>query len=100
MLPKPLVPIRGRPLISYTLDALLQVGITTLHAVVGCERERLLEGLTPTDSVGNPPGSDRQSGVAKAKRDFTVCAAAHLTAPFLLLMGDHLFEARLLEDFV
>lgn len=99
-LPKSLVPIRGRPLISYALDALLQVGITTLHGVVGCESELLLEGLAPLvperirfHPIHNPEWQ-RQNGVS------LLCAAPHLTTPFLLLMGDHLFEARLLEAFV
>ena len=99
-LPKPLIPILGRPLISYTLDAMLQVGITTLHAVVGCESERLLEGLAPLIPRGirlhpiQNPEWQKQNGVS------LLCAATHLTTPFLLLMGDHLFETRLLEAFV
>jgi 1L-myo-inositol 1-phosphate cytidylyltransferase len=99
-LPKPLVPIRGRPLISYTLGAMLEVGITNLHAVVGCESERLLEGLAPLVPQGirfHPIHNaewQKQNGVS------LLCAAPHLTAPFLLLMGDHLFEPRLLERFV
>lgn len=99
-LPKPLVPIRGRPLISYTLDALREVGITTLHAVVGWESEMLLEGLAPLIPEGirlHPIHNaewQKQNGVS------LLCAAPHLTAPFLLLMGDHLFEPRLLEMFV
>ncbi len=76
------------------------MGITTLHAVVGCESERLLEGLAPLIPTGlhlhpiENPEWQKQNGVS------LLCAEAHLTAPFLLLMGDHLFEARLLEIFV
>ncbi|MEO6871216.1 MAG: NTP transferase domain-containing protein [Chthoniobacterales bacterium] len=100
MLPKPLVPIGGRPLISHTLDALLRVGITTLHVVVGWESERLLDGLTPLipaairlHSIPNPEWQ-KQNGIS------LLDAAPHLAGPFLLLMGDHLFETRLLEEFV
>ena len=99
-LPKPLVPIRGRPLISYTLDALREVGVTTLHAVVGWESELLLAGLAPLMPGGmrlhpiHNPEWQKQNGIS------LLCAEPHLTAPFLLLMGDHLFEARLLETFV
>lgn len=99
-LPKALVPIRGRPLISYTLDALREVGVTTLHAVVGWESEMLLAGLTPLvpkemrlRPIHNAQWQ-KQNGVS------LLCAAPHLSTPFLLLMGDHLFEARLLETFV
>jgi 1L-myo-inositol 1-phosphate cytidylyltransferase len=99
-LPKPLVPIGGRPLISYTLDALQQVGIATLHAVVGYESELLLAGLPPLVPAGmrlhpiQNPEWQKQNGIS------LLCAAPHLSAPFLLVMGDHLFERRLLEDFV
>src|SRR5947208_16646437 len=39
---KPFVPVRGRPLISYTLDALLHAGIRTVNFVVGDESERMI----------------------------------------------------------
>src|ERR1700682_2665624 len=39
-LPKPLTPVLGRPLISYTLDALADTGITKINLVVGHESER------------------------------------------------------------
>ena len=100
LLPKPLVPILGRPLISYVLDALLAVEITTLHVVVGSESETLLAGLAPLipqgmrlDPIHNAEWQ-KQNGVS------LLCAASHLAAPFLLLMGDHLFEPELLESFV
>lgn len=99
-LPKPLVSIGGRPLISYTLDALKAVGVTTLHVVVGYESEALLTGLVPLIPAGmrlHPiPNAEwqKQNGIS------LLCAALHLAGPFLLLMGDHLFEGRLLEDFV
>ncbi len=99
-LPKPLIPILGRPLISYVLDALLAVEITTLHAIVGSESETLLAGLAPLLPQGmhleptHNPEWQKQNGVS------LLCAAPQLAAPFLLLMGDHLFEPQLLEDFV
>ncbi len=38
---KPLISVARRPLISYTIDALAQAGITKINAVVGFESERL-----------------------------------------------------------
>lgn len=100
VLPKALIPILGRPLFSYALDALRAVGITTLHVVVGNESETLLAGLEPLipaelrlHPIHNPEWK-KQNGVS------LLCAAPHLSAPFLLLMGDHLFEPLLLEAFV
>jgi len=100
VLPKPLISIGGRPLISYTLDALQAVGVATLHAVVGYEKDALLSGLAPLVPMGmclHPipnPEWQKQNGIS------LLCAAPHLAGPFLLLMGDHIFERRLLLDFV
>ena len=99
-LPKPLVPIRGRPLISYTLAALAEIGVTTLHAIVGCDREVLLEGLKPLIPASmhlhaiNNPQWQKQNGIS------LLCAAPFLATSFLLLMGDHLFERAALHEFV
>jgi choline kinase len=99
-LPKPLIPILGRPLFSYVLGALRKVGIKTLHAVVGNESETLLHGLAPLmpnemrrHPIPNPEWQ-KQNGVS------LLCAEPHLHTPFLLLMGDHLFEPQLLDGFV
>jgi 1L-myo-inositol 1-phosphate cytidylyltransferase len=97
---KPLVPIRGRPLVAYIFDALCAVGIDTVHAVVGWESARLLQALTPLlppslrlHPIDNPEWK-KQNGVS------LLSAAPHLVAPFLLMMGDHLFEPELLQEFV
>src|SRR5947208_16986756 len=39
---KPFVPVLGRPLISYTLDALMRAGIKTVNFVVGYESGRMI----------------------------------------------------------
>lgn len=100
LLPKPLVPIGGRPLISYTLEALRHVGITTLHVVVGFESELLLAGLKPLIPAGMLLHPIQNAEWQKQNGVSLLCAAPYLTTPFLLLMGDHLFERRLLEAFV
>ena len=99
-LPKPLIPIGGRPLISYTFEALQQVGIATLHVVVGFESELLLAGLGPLVPAGMRLHPIQNAAWQKQNGVSLLCAAPHLAAPFLLLMGDHLFERRLLESFV
>lgn len=98
--PKPLLPIGGRPLIAYTFDALHQVGIGTLHVIVGYESERLLAGLAPLVPAGMRLHSIQNTDWQKQNGVSLLCAAPHLTTPFLLLMGDHLFERQLLEAFV
>ena len=96
-LAKPLVQIAGRPLICYTLDALASAGVQTLHAVMGANSGRLSAELKPLvpdaiqfHTIINPEWQ-KQNGVS------VLAAAGHVRAPFILTMGDHLFEPALLE---
>ncbi len=94
---KPLVPIAGRPLVSYIFDALEKVGVRTVHTVLGATGERLaadLRRLLPEGMRLNPilnPNWKKQNGIS------VLCAATHLRQPFFLTMGDHLFEVAILE---
>ena len=94
---KPLVQIAGRPLISYTLDALQRVGVQTVHAVTGATSERLAAELAPLippglrlTTIANPEWK-KQNGVS------VLCGEGRVTTPFFLVMGDHLIEAAILE---
>ena len=97
MLPKPLVPILGRPLISYVVDALEKVGVRNLHAVIGAEGDALVAALRPLVPLSmrlNPisnPNWQKQNGVS------VLCAAGKMKEPFFLTMGDHLFDSSVLE---
>ncbi|MGI8955804.1 MAG: NTP transferase domain-containing protein [Chthoniobacterales bacterium] len=99
-LPKPLIPIFGRPLISYIMEALGKVGVENLHAVVGANANLLVANLRPLLPAGmrlNPvsnPEWEKQNGIS------LLCAAGKVSAPFLLTMGDHLFDAAVLERIV
>ena len=94
---KPFVPVLGRPLISYTLDALIGAGIKTVHFVVGYESERVtaqVKQLIPprlsTSFIDNRDWQ-KQNGVS-------VLAAAHsVRSPFLLAMSDHLFDHAIVD---
>ena len=46
-MPKPLVTISGRPLISYIVEALQKVGVRNLHVVVGADGDSLAAALRP-----------------------------------------------------
>ena len=97
LLPKPLVPIWGRPLLSYIAEALEKAGIQTLHAIVGANSDRLIESLRPLIPATmqlNPirnPDWQKQNGLS------VLCASGHVTEPFLLTMGDHLFDSAILQ---
>ena len=97
---KPLVQIGGRALISYTFEALAGAGIRTIQAVMGANSDRLtgeLKPLVPSTlqfrTIINPEWR-KQNGVS------VLAAAGHVQGPFLLVMGDHLFEPALLQALI
>lgn len=100
VLPKPLVPVLGRPLICYLMDSLTKAGVHTLHAVVGWESARLVAGLEPLlpDGMQLRPIQnhdwEKQNGISLLQ------AEKQVAAPFFLLMADHLFDFAILESLV
>jgi choline kinase len=96
-IPKPLIQIAGRAVFSYMIDALQQAGIETVHVITGYNSEPLLAGLKslmPAKMTLRPihnPEWRRQNGVS------VLAAKPHLTSPFLLLMGDHLFGPAIVD---
>jgi 1L-myo-inositol 1-phosphate cytidylyltransferase len=100
MLPKPLVPIFGRPLIAYIVEALREVSVRNLHAVVGADGDALVAALRPLvpssmrlNAILNPDWQ-KQNGIS------VLCAAGKVREPFFLTMGDHLFDPSVLERVV
>src|SRR5712691_3487958 len=93
---KPLVALAGRPLISYTFDALAKAGIEKIHAVVGFESESLRAAIEPLIPAGlkfswiDNPNWQKQNGIS------LLVAATQISAPFRLTMGDHIFEESIL----
>jgi len=91
-LPKPLTLILGRPLISYTLNALAGAGITKINIVVGYESDRLTAAvaeLAPSNvtlSFVLNPEWQKQNGIS------LLAAAKNIKSNFLLTMSDHLFD--------
>jgi choline kinase len=97
---KPLIPIAGRPLISFAIDSFEQVGVRTLHAVVGPNGDELAAALAPLlpshmrfRPISNP-NWQKQNGVS------LLTVAGKVGAPFFLAMGDHLFESSILDQLI
>lgn len=94
---KPFVPVLGRPLISYTLDALSSAGIKTIHFVVGYERERTIaqiKQLIPSGVIASFIENrdwQKQNGIS------LLAAADRVAKPFLLTMSDHLFDNAIVD---
>lgn len=97
---KPLIPIAGRPLISYAIDSFDQAGVRRIHAVVGPNGEELAAAVAPLlpahiefRAIPNP-NWQKQNGIS------LLTAAGKVSAPFFLAMGDHLFESLILDRLV
>jgi 1L-myo-inositol 1-phosphate cytidylyltransferase len=94
---KPLVPILGRPLISYTIDAFVKAGIRKINAVVGFESERLVAAVRRLVPAGieicfiENPEWQKQNGIS------FLAAKDYVAAPFLLTMSDHLFDEAIVD---
>ena len=97
---KPLIPIAGRPLISYAIDSFDKAGVKRLHAVVGPNGDELAAAVGPLLPphmqflpISNPDWQ-KQNGVS------LLTAAGKVRAPFFLAMGDHLFEGSILDQLI
>ena len=94
---KPVTPILGRPLIGYTLAALIHAGIKKVHFIVGYQSARMIAAVKPLvpaelefSFIENPEWQ-KQNGIS------LLAAARHLGAPFVLTMSDHLFDHAIVD---
>jgi 1L-myo-inositol 1-phosphate cytidylyltransferase len=94
---KPLVPVLGRPLICYMIDALIHAGIKKANFIVGYQSDRMsaaVEQLIPPEFerrfIENREWQ-KQNGLS------VLAAAGHMTSPFLLTMSDHLFDQSIID---
>jgi choline kinase len=98
-LPKPLVPVAGRAPLDYIVGALRDTGIDRVHVVTGhkCEQIRAHAfSPAPPAEIGwiHNPEYRRPNGLS------LLSAEGVVRSPFLLLMGDHLFEPAILREFL
>lgn len=99
-LPKPLVPLNGRPLIDYTLDSLVAAGVRDVVVVTGY---REAEVLTALRSAPHPINISFVSNPRYHTGASLSLRAAHEAVgdePFLLLMSDHLLADTLVRQLV
>jgi choline kinase len=94
---KPFVPLLGRPLISYALDALIRTGIKTVNFVVGYESGRMIEQLKQLIPAGLRVSFIENRDWQKQNGISLLAAAARVSEPFLLTMSDHLFDGALVD---
>jgi 1L-myo-inositol 1-phosphate cytidylyltransferase len=95
---KPLIPIGGRPLISYAIESFDKVGVEKIHAVVGPNGDELAAAvapLLPRHIQFHPVPNlnwQKQNGVS------LLTAAGKVRSPFFLAMGDHLFQSSIVTS--
>lgn len=94
---KPLTPVHGRPLISYTIDALVRSGIRAITAVVGYESDIVMKAVTKMVPahvqlrfVVNREWQ-KQNGISLLN------AAGAVKTPFFLTMSDHIFDEAIVD---
>jgi choline kinase len=94
---KPLVPVLGRPLICYTIDALVHAGIKKANFIVGYQSGRTtaaVKQFIPSELAScfiENRDWRKQNGLS------VLAAANHMTSPFLLTMSDHLFDESIVD---
>ncbi|MCA9829487.1 MAG: NTP transferase domain-containing protein [Dehalococcoidia bacterium] len=99
--PKPLVQLNGRPIVSYTLEALASAGVGDVVVVTGYEEAAVRSAL-----LASRPDGMQMSFVHNARyregASLSLRAARRATAgePFLLLMCDHVVSAAFLAQFL
>jgi choline kinase len=94
---KPFVPVRGRALVSYTLDALTRGGIKTVHFVVGYESERMIAQVKQLIPSGVSASFIENRDWQKQNGISLLAATGHVGGPFLLTMSDHLFDDAMVD---
>src|SRR5206468_11397345 len=80
---KPFVPVLGRPLISYTLHALIGAGIKTVNFVVGYESERIIAQLKQLFPCGLNASFIENHDWQKQHDESVLAAANRIQLPFV-----------------
>jgi 1L-myo-inositol 1-phosphate cytidylyltransferase len=94
---KPFVPVLGRPLISYTIDALLNAGIHDLNFVVGYESKLMIRQVKQLIPSGLDPHFIENCDWQKQNGISLLAAAGRVDKSFLLTMSDHLFDSAIID---
>src|SRR5437660_11670803 len=94
---KPFVPVLGRPLICYTIDALIHAGIKKASFIVGYQTARMIEAVKQLIPSKIEPCFIENRDWQKQNGVSLLTAASQVTSPFLLTMSDHLFDRSIID---
>ena len=96
--PKAMLPIAGKPMLQYVIEALAQIGIRNIVVVVGYRKEQVFDYIGSGEQFGvsiTYIPQERQLGTAHALSQ----AKAETENEFLVLPGDNLIEANTIAQF-
>ncbi|KAA9396492.1 glucosamine-1-phosphate N-acetyltransferase [Haloarcula sp. CBA1130] len=94
--PKPMVPVGNQPILESVLEAAIEAGANEIVLVVGHARERIQSHFGDGDKWGVPIRYVTQEHRIGAAHALSLVESA-VEGPFLVLHGDQLVEASLLE---
>ena len=94
---KPLVPVLGRPLICYTIDALIHAGIKKASFIAGYQSAQMIEAVKQLIPSKIEPCFIENRDWRKQNGVSLLTAANQVTSPFLLTMSDHLFDRSIVD---
>jgi len=98
-LPKPLLPVAGKPFLRHTLDAVREAGAKEAAILIGWQGHRIRESFGRGESVGLLITYEEQSarlGTAHA----IGCMRKHVDGPFLSVNGDVVVSGKSLGAMV
>ncbi len=98
--PKPLVDIGGTPMILRTLKQLEAVGVKRVVIVVGYSSREIERALTGHPDLGLEPEFIHHEDWSRGLASSVLAARDRLDEPFLLAMGDHVFDDELVRTMV
>lgn len=97
--PKPLVHVRGTPLIVHVINGALSAGVSEFVVVTGYEAGKLESFLAElAEARGIRLTCVRNPAFLSPNGLSVVAAAAFVGERFLLLMSDHLFDPSIVQD--
>src|SRR5258707_6536235 len=92
--PKPLVPLRGIPLLEHVMTSCREAGITRFVVVVGYRADQIRRWFAERPFGGIYVTLIENPEYHKANGVSALSAKNELRNPFLLLMSDHIFEPK------
>ena len=98
-LPKPLLPVAGKPFLRHTLEALRSAGISQVAVLIGWQGHRIRESLGDGEALGLSIAYEEQTerlGTAHA----IGCMRSHVDGPFLSVNGDVVVSAEALAAMI